>query len=492
MRPPVSSQAVAAFTVVSRVTGKTAVVSKTANPLVALYSAPACSSGTLTVQFRPATGSTGWQAMPPQTCVAGRSVNALVAGMRPSTMYVLEDVVTSGSASTTSSPLDFTTGKPPANLQIDQFAVKRAPTSQAEQSVPLLFHELNPAPTPLLANPLATDLSGNLVWYYNPAQAGLTLVWPTHVMADGTFLVLGRDKYRTTGDNVLRLVDLAGTTLRETNIDAVNAQLAARGNEPIYAFHHDATQLPNGYTAVLGENQKNAGGRDVMGDMIVVLDTNFQVVWTWDAFDHFTPSPQIPAMLTCAMDYPNTLCALPDPKSIDWSHANDVAWSVTDNDLTVSLRNIDAVAKIDYQNGHGSGKVLWVLGPHGNFKLDTGAASDWPTHSHDGHLLNATTFVNFDNGNVRCGNGQVKGCHSRGQVLTLNQTTHTVTRVVNYDLGTFWQALGSATILGNGNAFFAGGFAAPSEETEFLPNGVSVFQLQSVRAEFRAYRLSTL
>src|SRR6185503_15643714 len=38
------------FVTTSRVTGKTAVVSATANPLVALYSAPACTNGTLTVQ----------------------------------------------------------------------------------------------------------------------------------------------------------------------------------------------------------------------------------------------------------------------------------------------------------------------------------------------------------------------------------------------------------------------------------------------------------
>ena len=34
--------------------------------------------------------------------------------------------------------------------------------------------------------------------------------------------------------------DLAGNPVRETNLAAVNAQLAALGHETIYGFHHDA------------------------------------------------------------------------------------------------------------------------------------------------------------------------------------------------------------------------------------------------------------
>ena len=31
------------------------------------------------------------------------------------------------------------------------------------------------------------------------------------------------------------------------------------------------------------------GTVDVLGDMILVLDRDLQVVWTWDAFDHLDP-----------------------------------------------------------------------------------------------------------------------------------------------------------------------------------------------------------
>ncbi|MGH2410389.1 MAG: hypothetical protein ACRDGS_08495, partial [Chloroflexota bacterium] len=82
----------ATFTVAARVKGKDAVVSDTANPLVALYSAPACAKGSLVVQFRPAAGGS-WQSTAPQPCGVGTSINVLVAGMRPSTSYVLRHVV---------------------------------------------------------------------------------------------------------------------------------------------------------------------------------------------------------------------------------------------------------------------------------------------------------------------------------------------------------------------------------------------------------------
>ena len=159
-----STSAVTSFAVTSRITGKKPVVSRTANPLVALYSAPACAGGSLVVRFRPATGALSWQAMPAQPCVAGLSVNVLVAGMRPATRYLLQQVVSSGTTSKEGPSLPFATGVPSKGLKIAPFTVAQAPTAQSDKS-PIIFHALNVNPSPTLANPIATDLSGHLVWY---------------------------------------------------------------------------------------------------------------------------------------------------------------------------------------------------------------------------------------------------------------------------------------------------------------------------------------
>ena len=481
----------AAYMAASRVTGSARTLSATANPLVVLYSAPACAKGTLTVRFRAAADTTGaWQSMAARPCVAGQSVNVLVAGLRASTKYVFQDVL-SGGTKATSPQLSFTTGKPNPKLTITKFTVGLAPTSQADLSVPIIFHSLVPSPLPAFANPVGTDLKGSLVWYYDTLRSGLKGIWPVHIVDGGTILLLGQDKYRKTGDNVLREIDLAGDTLRETNLDAVNAQLAVLGEEPIYEFHHDALRLPNGDTAVLGATQKKVNGHDVMSDMVVVLDSSFQVVWTWDMFDHLTPPAKFPAGFPMCILTGPLLCGLPDPKSLDWTHGNAIAWSAADNDLIVSFRETSAALKIDFNNGKGEGSIIWHLGMGGDFTAKSSDPFPWFTLQHNPNLINADTLVVFDDGNARCQNGKVKGCHSRGQVWKLDEKRHIATLQLNADLGKFWQALGSAQGLPNGDFTFAGGFAGPSKEIEFRPDGTKVFELDNPVAEYRAYRFST-
>jgi hypothetical protein len=486
-----STNAAATFSITSRVSGQNSVVTPLANPLVALYSAPPCSSGRLVVQFRPASGG-AWQSTAAQPCVAGQSVNMIVAGMRQNTRYLLQHVVTDGSHRTTSSALSFTTGAPPAGLTIAHFNVAQSATSQSDAATPLIFHALIPTPGITVANPIATDLSGQLVWYYDTLHAGLHLIWPLHILPGGTVLLFGRSPYRSNGDDVLREIDLAGDPVRETSIDAVNAQLAGRGQGPIFAFHHDAIRLPSGDTAVIGETQRRVGKTDVMGDLIIVLDANFQVVWTWDIFSHLTPAASYPPGLTCNLTYPLTLCNLPDQKSEDWTHANGLGWSPEDGDLTLSIRHLDWVLKIDYRNGQGSGNIVWRLGFNGDFSIKSSDPAPWFSHQHNAYLVDSTTMVLFDNGNGRClRSGAAKTCASRGQEIKLDEKTHTATTLLSVGLGTFRQALGSAQKLANGNLFFAGGFPV-SRETEFSPAGKLVYELDAAGAEYRDYRISGL
>ena len=73
----------------SRVTGEDAVVTPTLNPLVALYSAPACEHGAIRVWFRPASGplDAPWTRTNSLPCVPGLSRNFVVAGMLANTTY---------------------------------------------------------------------------------------------------------------------------------------------------------------------------------------------------------------------------------------------------------------------------------------------------------------------------------------------------------------------------------------------------------------------
>jgi hypothetical protein len=410
-----------------------------------------------------------------------------VAGMRAGTRYVLRHVVTSGSHSTAAAPLPFTTGKPPAGLRITPFTVKQAPAAGADLAANVIFHSLVPTLPPTVANPLATDLDGHLVWYYDTLHSGLTTIWPVRIIAGGTVLLLGQDRYAT-ADDVLREVDLAGNPVRETNIAAVNAQLGRRGQEPIYTFHHDALRLPNGDTAVLGGTQNRINGQNVTSDMIIVLDPNLQVVWTWDVLDHLTP----PATFPPGTPRGQTPCCAPDINAIDWTHANGLDWSPQDGDLILSFRQTSLVIKIAYQNGHGPGTVMWRLGQGGDFTAHSSDPHPWFSGQHNPTWVNATTLVVYDDGIVRCQGGKVKGCETRGQVWKLDVAHHVATPVLNVNLGRFWLALGSAQALPNGNFTFAGGYLPPSQESEFRPNGAQVYALTTAVPVYRAYRLTGL
>ncbi|MGH2389177.1 MAG: aryl-sulfate sulfotransferase, partial [Chloroflexota bacterium] len=116
----------------------------------------------------------------------------------------------------------------------------------------------------------------------------------------------------------------------------------------------------------------------------------------------------------------------------------------------------------------------------------------WFSHQHNEYLIDPTTVVLFDNSNQRCQIAQIVGCHSRGQVYKIDDQHDSASLLLNVNLESFWQALGSAQKLANGDFFFAGGYAPPSRAIEFRPDGTKVFELDTGLAEYRAYRVGVL
>ena len=304
---------------------------------------------------------------------------------------------------------------------------------------------------------------------------------------------LGHDSHRKLGFNVLREIDLAGNPLRETNIDAVNAQLTAKGQEIIYGFHHEILRLPNGSIATLGWTLKTVDLNGVptpyAGQLLIVLNKDFQVVWTWDAFDHLDYH-RGPILGDVCVGAP---CPLPG--AVDWLHANSIAWSAQDGNLLISLRHQAWEIKIDYQRGSGDGHIVWRLGKDGDFAVDSTDPSPWFSYQHNVHYLDQKTLLLFDNGNVRCFG--VKPCNSRGQTWTIDEQTMTAKLKLNIDLGNYSDALGSAERLPNGNFVFTSGFLGTSpaltgQSIEVLRDGTEEYVLQGTAHEYRSYRVASL
>ncbi len=494
-----TSSAVVADAVGSRVTGAEAVITPTLNPLVALYSAPPTSARTEFVQFSVAGDSPSWRNTNTLSVVPGKSTNFFVAGMLPNTTYEMRDVRSDG---TGSAPRLFTTGSLPTTLSFPTFTVPQPPTPESDPNQDMVFHQLIRATTNM-PNPLATDLQGRVVWYYDTSSSGLTSTFAGQsLLPGGTVLLIATDHDAPLpgSRNILREIDLAGNVLRETNIAAVNAELTTMGHDVIHSFTHDVQRLPNGGTAVIGLTERtvniNGTPTNYVGNMILVLDKNLQVAWAWDAFDHLDVNrgPVLGEVVLPGSQEPTA--AVPRLPAVDWLHLNSVSLSPTDGNLVLSIRHQDWVIKIDYRNGAGDGHVVWRLGQGGDFTVNSTDPNPWFSHQHNAHYVDDHTLILFDNGNTRRASDPT--ADSRGQVWTLDEQTMTATLLVNADLGSYAGALGAAERLSNGNYSFTLGTNGPvppkppARTVEVTPDGAKVYELRASTPEYRTFRVRTL
>jgi len=473
------------YSVTSRVTGETPVVSATANPLVALYSAPPCDAGgSMRVRFW-RTGDFTSQTTPWKSCLTGLSRNFYVAGMRPVTAYSMrQEFSDDPSAPVAVGPtLSFTTGSLPTK-NFNPPASSALTPSAGDTGQDVLLHALlNRAAPPFIT---ATNLSGALVWYY---ADDTSVQYATRPVEGGTILLV-RDSQK-----MLREIDLAGNPVRETTLQAISEQLMARGANPITSFHHEARRLPDGKTVVLAGTERvlsdvqGPGPVAVVGEMIVVLDENWRVVWHWDSFEHLDVTRKALGNEKCPQ-----FCITPSTTANDWTHANAIGYSPADGNLLLSIRHQAWVVKIDYEDGAGDGDVLWRLGKDGDFTIDSDDPYPWFSYQHDADYVpgDPNALALFDNGNLR---QTVSGVthNSRGQVLNLDEVNKTATLQLNADLGVYSGALGSAQKLTGGNFHFEAGFlgnAARSVETR--PDGSPAFVLQTQNLTYRSFRMRDL
>ncbi len=469
--------------VTSRVNGGAPALSPTANPLVFLYSAPACPAGSrMRVQFQSPDGSV--QYTPYKSCAQGLSMNFYLAAMRPKTQYSVKQEVDTGSAFVYGPALALAT--PDVSLAIAGYKVVQAPPAPITNGILLQ--------STLFQMTVATDLNGNLVWFYPGSISFLTRPEP-----GGLFLGLFENATADLSHQILREFDLAGTTIRETNAARISEQLAALGKRPIGSFHHEAAGLPGGKVLVLASTEQiltdvqGPGPVDVVGDEILVLDRDLQVIWTWDAFDHLDPHRLATLGETCIGGGAGCPPLYLAHQANDWLHGNSLQLT-PDGNILYSTRHQDWLIKIDYNSGEGSGAIIWRLGKDGDFQLNSSDPYPWFSHQHDPQfaLGDNSTVMLFDNGNVR--RDSDSNANSRGQVLRLDERNRVATLVLNVDLGGYSLALGAAQKLPNGNYHFDLGWLpdTTSQSVEVDPSGNVVYAIQAGTQEYRSFRMRDL
>jgi arylsulfate sulfotransferase len=514
---------IASFVVNPLVVNDQPVVIPTAHPLVALFGAPSCPAGSsIHVAFllrgQPPAKTSYTNFRP---CNPTSTMNFYVAGMLPNRLYHMwYEVQTGGTTTPSPAILQFTTGAIPSSATLATNNVLVQPSSQAYVNSGLIFNGFTIFGTGATnAYPEVTDLAGQVLWYF-PEYVQVTRLVTGDPVLGTTILLIGDSLGTGTGPNgnvigylqqaAVMEIDLAGNVLRQTSSDRVSEQLVAMGTDPIYEFSHEALRLPNGHTLTFGAGQRifpagtqgSAGPVDILGVVIVELDTNFQVVWHWNSFDHAGGGTQLdinrPAILgkTCVPNGPSCPAVLLLSPANDWLHANSAQYEPTDGSLVVSLRNQDWVIKIDYGNGQGTQNVLWRLGVGGDFTMNSSIQYPWFSGQHDAEFQygGETVMSVFDDGNTRL--AQYPGQASRGQVLYVNQSTMTAGLILNQQLGVYSVALGSAQLLPNGNYWFDAGWTHPQpsnqESLEITPSGSVAYEIQGSSTSYRSWRMPDL
>lgn len=499
------------FQIVSRVKGAQAIVTPTSHPLIALFSAPPCSNG---ADFRVAFRRKGDEQMtrtPAVACRAGLSNNQYVAGMRADSDYVMRaEVVTNGNAKP-GAWIPFHTG-----LLDGRFAPLTEPVKRTADQIstePILIRSgFDPWRS------TATDLAGNVVWYLNSASN----VFLTRVLPAGRFLVLA-DGANSVNDmkrwQLVREVDLLGNTIRETNIGRIAEQLEAHGiasdckkggQQCVSGFHHELIRLPNGHWLALGglERMMPAGTQgskeavDVLGDLILDLDENLQLAWYWNSFDHMDIKRASLGNEKCKAGPGSDGCTpvFLAAEANGWLHSNSLNY-VPGGDLIMSIPEQDWVVKIDYQDGKGTGKILWRLGKDGDFTVKSDEPYPWFSYQHDAGFDPVTgLLVLIDDGHRR--KDKYPNANNRGQAWKLDEANRTATLMMNVDLGVYSEAVGSAQPLSNGDYSWESGFIEPgpagfarihSVTTETSPDGKIVASEQAYGAlTYRSFRLANM
>ena len=530
------------YSITPLVTGTTPVVVATANPLVALFSAPSCAKGSdMRASFQQNVAKSPVTNTYFAACNGSTSMTFEIAGMYPSSTYEIKSETKTGTKITAGPTVDFTTGSLPSSVPFPTFKVLTGAGSSTDTAEPVLLWGLSQLGNETNYRDVATDLAGKVIWFYD-APTGQADLLTRPVTNGGMYTLENGTAWQTvsTDGQLLHQIDLAGNILKETNTGVIQQELLALGETEggpcsaiaspapvgsacLGGFHHELTSLPNGYVAALASIEKiyppgtqgNTSGLpvDIIGDIILVLNADWQVVWYWNSFDYLDVSRAAIRGDTCIANEagcPPVFLLGPGIAQYanDWLHGNSLYFWPTNDDIIFSMKNQDWVIEIDYNNGTGTKDILWTMGLDGTFTFDNINDDPYPWFSaqHDVTMANsgAGPLILFDNGDTRIeppplGLGypgcEPNDCNSRGMALTVDLTTMTVTPVLSANLGVYSSADGAAQILSDGNYFFLAaaiaGISGVTSQAIELSGTTQALDIQGPEG-YRAFQLTSL
>jgi hypothetical protein len=235
---------------------------------------------------------------------------------------------------------------------------------------------------------------------------------------------------------------------------------------------HDFQMLPNGNVLVFYADERVVdmsqivpGGDPaaiVIGLVIQEIDTNQDVVFQWESWDHFQITDATSIDLTA--------------HTIDYVHCNALE-ADTDGNILVSSRHLSEITKIDRTTGD----ILWRMGGSQN-EFTLVGDTQWFTYQHAIRRTATGTVTLFDNGNLSTPQ------ESRALEYELDETNKIATRVWEYrhTPALYAPFTGNVQRLPNGNSLISwGGLGVV---TEVHPDGSTAFEMSFTNSTNRTYR----
>ncbi|MFP3882752.1 MAG: aryl-sulfate sulfotransferase [Actinomycetota bacterium] len=342
-------------------------------------------------------------------------VSIPVLGLEPDTAYTVD--VTHGEQTGSTS---FTTGPLPADMP----PIEVDSNPEAMQPGVTLFNVTpfggsgggGPSDDGYL---LAVDESGDVVWYHRQTHS----IQDLRQTDDGDLLFI----HHETGVKRLDVIDgsvteWSGTTGLDDAPEDEHGRAYA-GEDAIRVdtdqMHHEVIELPNGNLMTLSrelreidgfpeplcdeEDDEFDGSYEIGADTVVEFDPETgEVIDEWSLFDMVDPLDRLDLIKSTEFCGPYLDDVYPDLDARDWTHSNAVVLNEERNALLVSVRHLDQVFAIRYQDDDNgpAGELMWELGPDGDFTLTEG---EWFLHPHAPQLLDDGSIIIYDNGNERPG-----------------------------------------------------------------------------------------
>ena len=334
-----------------------------------------------------------------------------ILGMRPGRTHVVRVIVTDENGVTnTSEPFEVTTDPlphdfPPIDVRVSQ-------PDRMEPGVTLFEPTYRPEDDSDRDHHLlvAVDDTGEVVWYYKAAQS----------VSDARRLQNGNLLYRTGRAGPLYEIDMLGNTVSEWHTNGTPEEQV--GSESIHidtaTLHHETFETRSG--SILGistefrtyDNYPTSdtapdaprATAEVLGDVLVEFTRQGELLREVKLLDLVDPYRIGYDSLGWGGAWRTIFGNEEAHPRGDWAHANAVVMDESERHVLVSLRQQDAVVKIDWETG----QLMWILGNHEDwgpkwqgYLLQPQGDLLWPYHQHAPTTTPDGTVLMFDNGNYR-------------------------------------------------------------------------------------------